>query len=270
MKLTLPTGAQFLTWGTALVIAAAGGYAATLIGTPLPWLLGAMVATALAMVLGLRVAGRPLDFPQTPRMAFITIIGIGIGGTADADMWRQVGEWWPSLMAVGVFVFAAHAANYQIFRRIAGYDRATAYYCATPGGLIESIQLGEEAGGDVILLSMQHFARITITVIAVPMIYWAMRGEAVGSAAGVSMDKGAAVGALDVLILAACAVIGGWGGRRIGFPAAIITGPIILSALAHSFGLTEAQPPGWLIAVAQLVIGLGLATRFGGMTRQAT
>ena len=268
LPFSIPPPRTWVTWTGALVIASAGGYLATLIGTPLPWLLGAMVATAIAMVLGVRVAGQPLDFPQAPRMAFIAIIGIAIGGTATPDMWRQVGEWWPSLAAVGVFVLIAQALNYLIFRRIAGYDRPTAYYCATPGGLIESVQLGEEAGGDVILLTIQHFARITITVTAVPFIYWAIEGQAVGSAAGVSMDAGAPIGWLDVVILGACALIGGWGGRRIGFPAAIITGPIILSAFAHSAGLTAAQPPDWMIAVAQVVIGLGLATRFGGMTRR--
>ena len=268
MALSAPSLRDLLSWAVALAIAAAGGYAATRIGAPLPWLLGAMVATAAAMGLGIRVAGRPLDFPQAPRLAFIAIIGIAIGGTAQPDMWRQLAEWWPSLAAVGVFVLTAQAVNYQMFRRFAGYDRATAYYCATPGGLIESVQLGEEAGGDVILLTMQHFARITITVTAVPFIYWALEGEAVGSAAGVSMDTGGEIGALDVLILGGCALVGGWGGRRIGFPAAVITGPIILSTIAHSTGLTDAQPPDWMIAVAQLVIGLGLATRFSGMTRR--
>lgn len=268
MALPFPSARDALGWTAALAIAAAGGFAATLIGAPLPWLLGAMVATAVAMGLGVRVAGQPLDFPQAPRMAFIAIIGIAIGGTAKPGMWADLGEWWPSLAAVGVFVLIAQALNYLFFRRVAGYDRPTAYYCATPGGLIESVQLGEEAGGDVVLLTMQHFARITITVTLVPFLYWAIVGEAVGSAAGVSIDQGAPVGLADVLILGFCALAGGWGGRRIGFPAAIITGPIILSTIAHGTGLTQSQPPDWLIGVAQLVIGVGLAMRFGSMTRR--
>ena len=262
-------GWTWLVWAVSLGIAGLGGLLANWIGTPLPWLLGAMVASAIGIAMGLRVAGRPLGFPQAPRMAFITIIGIAIGGSAQPDMWRELTAWWPSLLLVAAFVGLSHAANYQIFRRLAGYDQPTAFYCATPGGLIESVQLGEEAGGDPALLTVQHFSRITITVTLVPILYWIMRGEAVGSAAGVSLDAAKTpISALDFLILAACAVLGGWGGRKIGFPAAIITGPIILSALAHGTGLTEAQPPDWLIAVAQVVIGLGLAMRFQGMTGQ--
>ncbi|MEO1495121.1 MAG: AbrB family transcriptional regulator [Pseudomonadota bacterium] len=266
--MTLPSLKQIAVWSVSVVIAALGGLIATWIGTPLPWLLGGMVAAAVALMLGVTVAGEPISFPQGPRMAFITIIGVAIGGSATPGMWAEVGEWWISLAGVAVFVLAAHAMNYQLFLRVAGYDRPTAFYCATPGGLIESVQLGEEAGGNPALLTVQHFSRIAITVTLVPLIYWAMRGEAVGSAAGVGFDAAETeIGLVDLVLLAGCAVLGGWGGRKIGFPAAIITGPVILSTLVHAFGWTEAQPPDWLIAVAQLVIGLGLAMRFRGMTR---
>lgn len=225
-----------------------------------------MIATAIAMMCKIKVLGEPLSFPQSFRLACITLVGVAIGGTASPDMIGQVGAWWMSLAAVGLFVFSAHAVNYGIFRVFAGYDRPTAFYCSTPGGLIESVQLGEEAGGDPLLLTIQHFARITITVTLVPFLYWAMRGEAVGSAAGLSFAEGPALTLFDVLVLLGCAALGGWGGRRIGLPAAIITGPIVLSALVHGGGLTEGQLPDWTIAVAQLVIGLGLAMRFQQIT----
>ncbi|MEM7743429.1 MAG: AbrB family transcriptional regulator [Pseudomonadota bacterium] len=263
----LPDAKGWAVWAIVVLIGVVGGALASLVGAPLPWLLGAMVATALALAIDPKVAGRSLAFPQSPRMAFVTVIGVAIGGTAKPEMWSEIGGWWPSLLTVLVFVGVAQLVNYQIFRRIAGYDPPTAYYCATPGGLIESVQLGEEAGGNAALLTVQHFSRITITVSIVPLIYWAMRGEAVGSAAGVSMENGTTIGILDVAILAGCAVFGGWGGRRVGLPAAIITGPILLSALAHATGITSAQLPDWLISVAQLVVGIGLAMRFRGMTR---
>ena len=266
----IPTPGTWVMWGVALAIATFGGAIASWIGTPLPWLLGAMLATALAMALGVRVAGLPLSIPQPARMTFVAVIGIAIGGTATPAMFDELSDWWVSLTAVGVFVLGAQAMNYQIFRRLAGYDKPTAYYCATPGGLIESVQLGEEAGGNPALLAVQHFSRITITVIAVPILYWAVRGEAVGSAAGVELEAvPSPIDVFDVLVLAACGVIGAVGGRRVGLPAAIVTGPILLSVIAHATGLTTAQPPGWVIAVAQLVVGLGLAARFQGLPRQA-
>lgn len=256
-------------WLAALALAACGGAVAKLVGAPLPWLLGAMVATAAGLLVGIRPFGRDLVFPQSPRTVFIAIIGIAIGGSAEPGMWAEATKYWMSLLALPVFVAIAQLANYQFFRRVAGYDRATAYYCATPGGLIESVQLGEEAGGDPALLTVQHFSRITITVVSVPFIYLILRGEAVGSSAGVSMDHSGAVGILDVVILAACGFVGIVGGRRIGLPAAIITGPILMSMLVHGLGLTQAQPPDWVISVAQVVVGVGLAMRFRGLPTNA-
>lgn len=256
-------------WGFALLLAAVGGVIAKQIGTPLPWLLGAMVVTALALMLGFKPLGSELTFPQRPRAFFIAIIGIAIGGTAEPGMWDEASKYWMSLLALPVFVAFAQIVNFQFFRHIAGYDLPTAYYCATPGGLIESVQLGEEAGGDPALLTIQHFSRITITVVSVPFIYLVMRGEAVGSAAGASMDHSALIEPFDVLILLGCGVLGVIGGKKIGLPAAIITGPILMSTLVHAVGLTAAQPPEWLISVAQVVIGLGLAMRFKGLDPDA-
>ena len=256
-------------WLSALALAACGGAVAKLAGAPLPWLLGAMIATASALLAGVRPFGRDLVFPQSPRTAFIAIIGLAIGGSAEPGMWEEAAKYWMSLLALPAFVALTQFANFQFFRRVAGYDRPTAYYCATPGGLIESVQLGEEAGGNPALLTVQHFSRITITVVSVPFIYLVMRGEAVGSAAGVSMDHHAAIGFLDVAILAACGFLGIVGGRRIGLPAAVITGPILMSMLVHGTGLTESQPPDWLISVAQVVVGVGLAMRFRGLPPEA-
>lgn len=61
-------------------------------------------------------------------------------------------------------------------------------------------------------------------------------------------------------------MLGGWGGLRVGLRAAVVTGPVILSTLVHRAGLTEAVPPVWLISTDQLVIGIGLAMRFRGMS----
>ena len=256
-------------WATALIVAAAGGLIAREIGSPLPWLIGAMCATAATLLLGVRPFGQEFAFPQQPRTAFIAIIGIAIGGSADPGMWAEATRYWMSMLAIPVFIGLAQVVNYQFFRRVAGYDTATAYYCATPGGLIESVQLGEEAGGDAALLTVQHFSRITITVVSVPFIYLILRGEAVGSAAGVSLDHDVPIGVFDVIVLVACGAIGVLGGRKIGLPAGIITGPILMSVLVHGLGITAAQPPDWLISVAQVVVGVGLAMRFRGLPPSA-
>lgn len=251
-----------------LALAIAGALAARAIGAPLPWMLGSMVAVAAVVLAGIRVAGRGPEFPASLRLYCVPVIGVLIGGALTPGALEAALDWWPAAAAMLLFVPAAHALNYLIFRRLGGYDRPTAFWSAAPGGLIESIELGTEAGGDTRLLTIQHFARIAVTVTAVPLIFLALRGEAVGSAAGVSLPGSGTLGPADALTLAAAAVVGGIGGRKIGLPAGVIVGPILVSGALHLGGITSAQPPGWIIAAAQLVIGLSLGLRFAGLERR--
>ena len=253
----------------AIALGLAGAVGARAVGAPLPWLLGPLLLVAGAVLGGVRVEGSALSFPAGIRLVCVPVIGVLIGGALTPDAVASIGAWWPSLLAMAVFVPAAHALNYVVFRQIGRYDRATAYWCATPGGLIESIEMGTAAGGEERLLAAQHFARIAVTVTAVPLLFAALTGGAVGSASGVEMP-GAEVplGWRDGVLLALAAVVGGAAGRLLRLPAGIITGPILLSGAFHATGLTVAQPPDWIVSLAQLVIGTALGVRFAGLERR--
>jgi hypothetical protein len=68
-----------------------------------------------------------------------------------------------SILGLSVFVPLAFIANIAIFQRLGGYDRTTAIFCGAPGGLLESIAMGEARGCDIRLLSMQQFFKYTPT-----------------------------------------------------------------------------------------------------------
>ena len=70
--------------------------------------------------------------------------------------------------------------------------------------------------------------------------------------------------ALDWLVLAACALVGAVVARRLKIPAAVLIGPMILSAAVHVAGVTQASPPSLLVATAQVVMGSGIGCRFAG------
>ena len=130
------------------------------------------------------------------------------------------------------------------------------------------MQRGEEAGADVRLLTVLQFLRLILTIVAVPMMFWALTGQAVGSASGVAMvGADAALGLQGVTLLIVAGVVGVVIGRLLRLPGWIITGPIAASALMHVMGWVEGVPPGWLIAVTQVVLGAGLGARFAGVDR---
>jgi membrane AbrB-like protein len=242
-----------------------GGVVGQRLGLPLGYLLGSLLVVALWAIMGWRVLGQPIHLPQPLRMAFVPVIGVGIGGAFTPEIFRDAAGWWPSILALLVFVPIAQFSGYLIYRR-GGLTPATAYFGAVPGGLMEMVVMGEEAGADVALLVLIQFLRLILTIIFVPVLFAVLTGHAVGSSAGVAM-MGAEnpLEAWDIAVLLAAAVGGYYLGRLLRFPAAIMTGPLAASAVLHLTGVTDAVPPAWTIAVTQIVVGTGLGARFAGM-----
>jgi uncharacterized protein len=206
--------------------------------------------------------------PSRLRFSFVPVIGVAIGGAFTPQVASQALGWWPTLLALCLFVPTAHALAFWIFRK-GGLAPKEAFYGAVPGGLIESVQLGEEAGADVRLLTVLQFLRLILTIISVPMIFWALTGQAVGSASGVAMvGAEAALGIRDAALLVMAGVVGAGLGRLLRLPGWIITGPVAVSAFLHAMGWVEGVPPGWLISVTQVVLGAGLGARFAGVERE--
>lgn len=247
-------------------IGAGGGVAAKAAHLPLPMLLGSLLAVGAAAIGGLRPVGHLPQAPQKLRMLVIPVIGIAIGGSARPEILAEAPSWLPSLAALCLFIPFVHYAGFRLLVATGRTDRRTAFYGTAPGGLVETVQMGEEAGADIQMLAMLQFLRLIITIVFVPLAFTWMEGHAVGSAGGARVE-GAALGAADVAILAVCAVVGALLGLRLKLPAGHVLGPIVLSGAAHVAGLTEAVPPGWMIAAAQVVIGTSLGVRFAGMPK---
>ena len=253
--------------GLTLVLGGLGGGLAHLAHLPLGYLLGSLAVTGLFAAMDIRPFGRQMTLPARLRFSFVPVIGVSIGGAFTPQVAQAALGWWPSLLALCLFVPAAHGLGYALYRR-GGLARAEAFFGAVPGGLIESVQLGEEAGADVRLLTVLQFLRLIMTIVTVPLVFWALTGHAVGSASGAKMaGAGVALGWRDVGLMLVAGGLGAVLAKRLRFPGYIITGPITASAALHMAGLLHGIPPGWLISVTQVVLGTGLGARFVGVER---
>ena len=249
-----------------LCLGAVGGVVASWLGFPMPYMLGSLAVSAIVVALGEERFPASYLFPMRFRTFFIGVIGVMIGAQVDPGLARQVSGMAVSFGVVVAFVVLAQAANYQIFHRIGGYDRATAFFSGSPGGLIEAITFGEAAGGDVRVMTVLQFLRIIAVVTILPIIMTIWHGSPVGSAAGLQL-AGDPAGAADLVLIAGLTLVGLAGGHVLRLPAGQLTGPLVVAALLGGFGLVSLDLPGWLIAVAQVVLGVSLGLRFAGVSR---
>lgn len=249
-----------------LALAIPWGLAAQALGLPLPWMLGPLLgATLIATALPHRLP-EGYRYPSGVRVGFVAIIGLMIGAQVTPALFAEAHHYVLSLGAVTLFVGLAHGAGYAICRGLGGYDPTTAFYASTPGGLYESIEMGEAAGADVTRLMMQQFLRIVVVVSVLPLGLSLWLGEPVGSAGGMTLARG------DVpwsdLPLIALAVLGGVVlGRVLRLPAAQMTGPMALAAVLSLTGWLSLEVPQWLVTLAQMVLGTALGMRFTGLSR---
>lgn len=266
----VPFNLKLQALGLSLAIGAVGGAVAMTLHLPLGMLLGSLLAVGAAAIGGWRLFEVGVAVPAALRFFFVPVIGVSIGAAFTPEVLRGMAGWWPSVLGLCLFLPMAQGVGYVIYARIGGVPPITAFFGAVPGGLIETVALGEQAGADPQMLTLLQFLRLILCIIIVPLAFTSVTGHAVGSASGVEMaGAGIPLGPGDLAVLLVAGA-GGWLlGRVLRFPAAVMTGPILLSALAHLTGLTRTVPPEWAVSVTQLVVGTSLGARFVGLPRGA-
>ena len=242
-----------------LAVAAAGGFACSLIGLPLAWLIGAVLVIATAAM-----AGAPVFVYANLRSAMSAVLGVMLGSSFTPDLLDRLAPWALTLSALVPYIAVAGGAGYFFLRRFGGYDRPTAYFTAMPGGFAEMTLVGAAMGGDERTISLGHSTRILMVVLIVPpLLTWAM--GAAGASGGSVLPAPSRIDGtwLDFLLLAGCVV--GWPiAKRLRLPAPALAGPMLLSAILHLTGGSEVAPPQPAISAAQVVLGAALGARFAG------
>lgn len=226
---------------------------------PMPWLLGAMIATMVASV-----AGAPIAAPVALRPLFVPVLGVMLGSGFSLSVFSNAGSWLLTLALMPIYIASTGAVAYVYLRKVAGYDRVTAYFSAMPGGINELLHMGEDAGGDGRVIGLSHATRILIVVATVVLSYGFFLDVQVGSQR--SYTPFSSLDLFDAGWLLGCGAIGAVVARRMRLPAALLTGPLVLSAVAHTAGVVALPPPTVLSWAAQLVIGSIVGARFVGVT----
>lgn len=255
-----PSGrVRLIRFSITVAIGAAGGWLFTLLALPLPWMMGAMLATTLATM-----GGAPLFMTQKIRQPMVAVLGVMLGSAFTPAIARQMPEWIPTSIGLLGYVTVTTLVLLVYFRRIAKYDWVTAYFSASPGGFNEMVLVGRELGGDDRTIALIHATRVLLVVMIVPFGFALLEGyeRTARPPLGISVVE---FPLLEAFVLLAAAFVGAVGAKMLRIPAATITGPMFLSAILHLAGFSEIGPPGEIVAIAQIVIGSAIGSRFSGI-----
>jgi membrane AbrB-like protein len=253
-----PASFPYLRFIAALLIGAAGGWIFARAGLPLPWMLGSMTACTLASLVR-----TPIAAPGAVRPPMTMIIGVMLGTGFTPQIIESVGNWIPTVLGLAAFILVSGAACVTYFRRVAGFDRPTAYFAGMPGGLVEMVIAGEDKGGDARTIALVHSARILLVVLTLPFLVRLIGGAPLGARPqfGVSVFD---TPWPEEMWLLGTALAGALLGHILRLPARLLLGPMLVSASVHVLGWTHFVPAFEIVNVAQLVLGTSIGCRFAG------
>ncbi len=240
------------------VLAGLGVLAFHTLGLPLPFLFGPLAACLVAAL-----AGAPLKGMGVISVAGRTVLGVAVGASVTPALVGQIPQMAASVALIPLYICVIAAVGVPFFRKVYGFDWATSWYAAMPGGLQDMVIFGSEAGGDVRALSLIHATRVLIIVTLAPVIVTVGFGHSLDNPIGA---PAADMPLSELAIMVAAALIGWKGGEKIGLFGASILGPMIVTAILSLSGLIHHRPPSEAILTAQFLIGIGIGVGYVGVT----
>jgi hypothetical protein len=243
---------------TAIAASAVGAAVFYLFDLPLPFMLGPMFGCLIAALAGARL--QALGHLTT---AMRIVLGIAVGTAITPALLDRLPEMIYSVALIPPFIIIIGLVGYPWFRKVCGFDHATAYFGAMPGGLQDMLVFGEEAGGDVRALSLIHATRVLVIVTAAPFLLQSMWGVPLVAFPG---QPAADIPLAEMAIMAVAGTLGWLGARAIGLFGAPIIGPLVATSLVSLGGLIGHRPPGEMLLMAQFILGLGVGAEYVGVT----
>jgi membrane AbrB-like protein len=237
----------------ALAVAAAGALAAGALHLPLPWFTGALLAVAIANLLGARLEG-----PAHARDGGQWIIGTALGLYFTPEVVREVLRLAPWVAINLVFCVVLGAAGAWLLRRLAGESGRTTFFAMAIGGASEMAAQAERHGGRVDRVAAAHSLRIMLVALIVPFaLQWAgVQGLDPYQPAAARFDL------TGFLVLTAVTGGGAVVLLRFGAPNVFMIGPLVVAAAITANGLAFTALPDPVLNLGQLLIGVALGTHF--------
>lgn len=252
-----------------LVLALAAAALCLWLRTPLPWMIGPLLATSLASILG-----APTRSWVPLRNAAQWVIGTALGLYFTPQVVGLVASlWWAIVLGIvwalglgwlfGVWLHRGHAQHMGVPPR---EQRATSYFAGAIGGASEMTLLAEREGARTDLVAAAHSLRLVIVTVTIPFAFSLLDLHGTDP----TLPGPRVVEPVGLALLAACTGVGAWVMARTGRANPWFMGALLAAMALTMAGVELSALPAWTTNAAQLLIGVSLGVRFqSGFLRTA-
>jgi membrane AbrB-like protein len=238
----------------ALAIGIPAGALFSWLDTPIPWMIGPMIAVAACNLMGAKLQSVPFG-RQTGQVILGSAVSLYFTATVLAALASHLG----AIIASTVSAFVIGGVGALILSRVSGVDGKSTFFASIPGGAMAMAVLAERYGASIPAVAVAHSLRVSFVVIAVPfaVTYSGIPLEGFGPVRPeVPFDP-----VILVLWLAAGFLIGGVA-EKFKFHNGYLLMPIFFGAILTVSGVQLSGIPHWMTDFAQLMFGLILGARY--------
>jgi hypothetical protein len=246
---------------TSLLIGLAGALIFSLLRSPMPWLLGAIVAIAVAS----RFPSLPIRSPKMFSAPARAVLGITVGSAFKPEILHYLGDFISSIVLILPFVIIVTFCGMLYYWKWLKFDKLTAYFSSMPGGLLEMITLGEALGANVYRVTLTQSARLLFIVFSLPFIIQSLSHVSLDGRGGMTQPF-LQSSPHDMIIITLCALLGWWGAMKLKIPGGTMIGPMFLGAIIYGSGWVSSRPPSEVIRFIQLILGTTVGFVFVGVS----
>jgi len=247
----------------ALLIGVFGAIVFIYLNLPLPWLLGAIFASSIAM----RFEKLPIKSPKPFSTPARVLIGLTIGSAFTPEILQYIDLYFYSLLLVIPYTIITIIAGMYYFYRFQGFDKKTAYLSSMPGGVIEMVIIAEEIKANISQITLVQSSRLFYIVVTLPFIIQYIFHV------DISGNKLITIPIVDInieefLLLLGAGFVGGMFAKKIKLSAAYLIGPMLVSIALHATGYITTTVPDEFLKFVQVVFGTIIGFTFRGVKLQ--
>ena len=238
-----------------LALAAFGGSLFAFAGMPAGWLSGALVATAIAALMG-----APVAMDSNIRMATYVVLGTSMGSALTPDTLAGITTWPVTMIVLIISVPVMMGAVILYLEKVAGWDRRSAFFAAAPGALSAVLVMAETSGADTRRVVFGQSLRLFVLVALLPAAIGGLGHQPSGTLPMYPVVPDL----LSFCLSIGAGIVGAFLAERFRFPGGAMVGAMLASGAMHAFGLIEGQLPDLFLIVGFVVLGANTGSRFAG------
>lgn len=226
----------------------------SLLQVPLPWMIGPMVCAAIA---GLSAKRPKVPLITRPIGQLVVAASVGLFFTPAAL--TAVGQQIVPMIAVALLTIVAGFLAAIVLMRFGRLDVVSASLASIPGGPVEMAAIAARHGAQPGPVALAQILRIALLVLIIPPLLVAISGDGSDPATALQDGETDHLGALLLLVVA---LGGGVLFQAIRMISPFFLGPLAASAAASVMMLPISAPPYFILAAAQVLLGVWLGCMF--------